>query len=1048
MKRNQDSVKMIIFAGNLLVTLSMALSSAFISPSRMALPRSENSYPGKPFLAQEEQPTEEPTETIPAETPTEEPVPSPTLEPTLEPSPTDVILPTPTSEPPIEITPTQEPTPTAELTETNSSLVLLDFNENQQTSVTEIISDNPDPSVVNQPYTVSVIVSGSFSIPNGSIDINDGEGASCTATLAEGAGSCSLTSTSSGGKTLSATYSGDETYATSNDTEAHTVNKNTSMTLITNDDPDPNQVGKSFTVGVTVSGSVGTPTGTVTIDDGDGADCIATLVNGSGSCDINSTSSGEKILTANYSSDGTYATSSDTETHTVNDAPNRDSYEEDGTCGQAKLISPEEQQMRNIIPGRESDWVMFTLPQAGDVTLETSGPSGDTIMYLYMSDCITQIAQDDDSGAGFFSLITQGGLAAGTYYVSIVSYHNTEIDLYYLNYSPSILQLESTTSITSDAPDPSLVNQSYTVGVTVSGSTGTPTGNVNIDDGAGTSCTATLFSGSGFCALTSKVSGNMELTANYSGNGTYAASSDTVEHTVNKYASSTTITSDAPDPSLANQSYTVGVTVSGSAGTPRGTVDIDDGAGASCTAILVSGSGSCALTSTASGSKTLTANYSGNVTYSASSDTEAHAVNKNTSTTTITNDNPDPSVEGQNYTVAVTVSGSAGTPTGSVSVNDGEGSGCTISSLSGGSGSCSMSSSSVGLKTLTSTYSGNEAYSSSSKTESHTVLVAVFPEIDVKGNNISITNGDSTPGLSDNTYFGAVPVASGTLTRTFTIYNTGNGDLNLSGNPKVMLSGTNAADFSVSSQPASLVVPAGLTSFTVVCDPSSPGLRTATLSIANDDRNEHPYTFDIQCAGTVTLTPQKPAAPLLVSPLSASATNDSTPAFTWNSVPYGVTYQIQVSRSSTFTIVADSHSGSDLSFTPSASLADAKYYWRVRAANSINVFSYWSTVRSVSIDTAPPPAPALSFPAANAAVIGTPTFAWLAAAGANAYQFEYDDDPGFGSPNYTSPVLKTLTHKPPPMALGTFFWRVRSRDAAGNWSESWSAARMITISFL
>ena len=76
-------------------------------------------------------------------------------------------------------------------------------------------------------------------------------------------------------------------------------------------------------------------------------------------------------------------------------------------------------------------------------------------------------------------------------------------------------------------------------------------------------------------------------------------------------------------------------------------------------------------------------------------------------------------------------------------------------------------------------------------------------------------------------------------------------------------------------------------------------------------------------------------------------------------------------------------------------------------------------VRS-AIDTVAPPAPVLKLPADNATVIGTPTFSWLAAAGANAYQFEYDDDPGFGSPDYTSPVLTTLTHKPPTMPLGTY----------------------------
>ena len=195
----------------------------------------------------------------------------------------------------------------------------------------------------------------------------------------------------------------------------------------------------------------------------------------------------------------------------------------------------------------------------------------------------------------------------------------------------------------------------------------------------------------------------------------------------------------------------------------------------------------------------------------------------------------------------------------------------------------------------------------------------------------------------------------------------------------------------------------------------------------------------------ITITPPKPVAPLLASPLNASFTNDNTPTFSWNSVPYGETYQIQISPLSTFGTLAADFTASEISYTP-LTLVDAKYYWRVRAFNSGNVYSSWSTARSLTIDILPPPAPVLGAPVTDASVIGTPTFSWLAAAGANAYQFEYDDDPGFGSPNYTSAVLTTLTHKPPTIPLGSFYWHVRSRDAAGNWSESWSSARGITIS--
>jgi hypothetical protein len=89
---------------------------------------------------------------------------------------------------------------------------------------------------------------------------------------------------------------------------------------------------------------------------------------------------------------------------------------------------------------------------------------------------------------------------------------------------------------------------------------------------------------------------------------------------------------------------------------------------------------------------------------------------------------------------------------------------------------------------------------------------------------------------------------------TFTIHNTGSGDLSLTGTPtKVVVGGTNAADFTVTTQPTSPVASGGGTkTFVVRFDPSAVGVRTATISIANDDADENPYNFLIQGRGTST----------------------------------------------------------------------------------------------------------------------------------------------------------------------------------------------------
>ncbi len=128
-------------------------------------------------------------------------------------------------------------------------------------------------------------------------------------------------------------------------------------------------------------------------------------------------------------------------------------------------------------------------------------------------------------------------------------------------------------------------------------------------------------------------------------------------------------------------------------------------------------------------------------------------------------------------------------------------------------------------------------------------------EIDVQGNGVSITSGDSTPSTTDGTDFGSVDATSGTLARTFTIRNTGTGALTLSGSPLVALSGTNVGDFTVTTQPAGSVAASGSTTFQIIFDPSAVGLRTATVTIANNDSNEGSYTFAIQGTGAQQLQP-------------------------------------------------------------------------------------------------------------------------------------------------------------------------------------------------
>ncbi len=130
------------------------------------------------------------------------------------------------------------------------------------------------------------------------------------------------------------------------------------------------------------------------------------------------------------------------------------------------------------------------------------------------------------------------------------------------------------------------------------------------------------------------------------------------------------------------------------------------------------------------------------------------------------------------------------------------------------------------------------------------------PEINIVGNGTSITSGDNTPSVTDDTDFGNVDVTVGTNPNTFTIQNTGAGPLNLTAaSPYVVISGAHAGDFILTAIPATPIAPSGSTTFTITFNPSAIGLRTASVSIANDDTTggENPYNFNIQGNGTTTV---------------------------------------------------------------------------------------------------------------------------------------------------------------------------------------------------
>lgn len=124
-----------------------------------------------------------------------------------------------------------------------------------------------------------------------------------------------------------------------------------------------------------------------------------------------------------------------------------------------------------------------------------------------------------------------------------------------------------------------------------------------------------------------------------------------------------------------------------------------------------------------------------------------------------------------------------------------------------------------------------------------------LPEIAIAADDRTIMDGDTTPDAADHTLFPRTEVEGGTSTRTFTIHNSGTATLTLTANPPVAITGPDAADFTVLTQPAAGVAPGDSTTFQVQFDPTASGIHAATVVVASNDADEDPYDFAIRGTG-------------------------------------------------------------------------------------------------------------------------------------------------------------------------------------------------------
>lgn len=126
------------------------------------------------------------------------------------------------------------------------------------------------------------------------------------------------------------------------------------------------------------------------------------------------------------------------------------------------------------------------------------------------------------------------------------------------------------------------------------------------------------------------------------------------------------------------------------------------------------------------------------------------------------------------------------------------------------------------------------------------------PEIIVSGlNNEIVGDGTNVPNTSDNTNFGTLSVGAAPNTHSFAIANFGAPNLNLTdASPYIVISG-DVADFTLTAIPNGTIPSLGNTTFDIAFSPTTTGLRSAVVTILNNDPDESPYSFNISGTGAM-----------------------------------------------------------------------------------------------------------------------------------------------------------------------------------------------------
>ncbi|MGB8541887.1 MAG: FG-GAP-like repeat-containing protein [Candidatus Acidiferrales bacterium] len=273
---------------------------------------------------------------------------------------------------------------------------------------------------------------------------------------------------------------------------------------------------------------------------------------------------------------------------------------------------------------------------------------------------------------------------------------------------------KTTTTALTSSMNPSVFGQSITLTAAITSLPGTPAGTVSFMDGTTLLGTGTVSGGAATLVTSSLAPNSHSITAVYSGDSNFAAStSSALIQTVNPGAATIGLGS-SPNASVYLQAVTFTATIAPASGAQASDiVTFQDGSTPLGMANVAGNTAALTVNTLSVGTHSITAVYSGNGNLAASSSNPvAQIVNKAAANSTVAS-SANPSSEGQPVTLTVTVSPQypGNTPTGTITLKK-NGVALGTFPLSSGQASWTVSSLNLGSYSITALYNGDLNFAS------------------------------------------------------------------------------------------------------------------------------------------------------------------------------------------------------------------------------------------------------------------------------------------------------------------------------------------------